>query len=241
MESRSRRKKAKDPGIDTSVPAPKVGGETSLSIPPEFKLELFSRKATRQEDPVYTEELGMMICGFIAQNTSMSVIASLPGMPSVLEMKRWLKTQPKFAELMKTAEEARAEILADNALAVAAHSQWQDAKSDKLRIDVALRLAAAYDPNKFAAKQKISSEHHETLTFFINTGFEHPGESRRLKPISIETRDPSLVLKEEHERNSHRLPSPSGPVDVEVEAEEKLSDRSSPPSGKDDLLPEQHD
>ncbi len=203
MESGAGESEARDELRGTSQSLETMGSQTSIQIPPEFKLELFVKKLDKYETAIYTDELGQIVAGFVAQNMSLSTIAQIPGMPSVLLVKQWIRREKSFAEIMKIAEEARAEVLADTALQVASDSKWQEAKSDKIKVDTALRLAAAYDPNKFASKSQVKSEHHETLTFFINTGFEHPGESRRLKPIDIEVRDPSTVLKEEHARDSH--------------------------------------
>lgn len=226
-------------GLDT--PPTTVGSESPHEIPSDFKLELFVKKVDRYETIPYTKEFGQIIAGFTAQNISLSAIAKIPGMPSVLTIKQWIRKEAEFSELMMLAEQARAEVLADTALQVASESVWQNARSDKIKVETALRLAAAYDPNKFASKQKISSEHHETLTFFIDTGFQHPGESRRLKPIDIETRDPSVVLREENERNQVRLPAPSGSIGTQETTQEILGDSGSPPVGEVDLLPEQHD
>lgn len=146
-----------------------------------------------------------VVLGLIAQGMTLSMIAEIPGMPSVYDVKKWSRKSTEFRDAMKIAEEARAEILADNALQVADQSTWQTSKADVLKIDTALRLAGAYDPDKFGNKSKVTSEHHESMTFIIKTGIDHSGEHMGLKPIVIEKEDPSDVLKREAEERKKQL------------------------------------
>ncbi len=166
-------------------------------------LELVVSKFRNTIPVPFNDYTANLVCSLVGQRLTLTAIATLPGMPSVTQVKQWENQYPDFKEKLSIAKQARAEGLADTALNVASESEFKTAQSDKIKIDLLMKLAGALDPDSYGNKSQVKSEHHETLTFLIKTGVpDAMGEYKHTKTIEIEKRDPSVVLAEERAKKS---------------------------------------
>lgn len=171
---------------------------------------LFPRKYRLGELYVpYTPSIGDTIAELVGQGMALTSVSSLPGMPSVYRIKQWKSEIPGFRDKLKIAYQARAEILADAALATADQSEWKTAKSDKIKLETAQWLAGAYDPETFGAKTKISGDPSAPLTFLIDTGIRREGDTGTPLEVKLDTSD--LGKKNEKDPMPEKDAEPPGP------------------------------
>ena len=167
----------------------------------------------------YSPEAGQTICGMISEGMTLSQICSFPDMPSRVTIWTWAETHEEFAKGMKRAKAMRAEYLTDKALEIADQTEWKTSTQNQIKIDTAFKAASFLDRDTYGNKEKAQVENN--LTFVIQTGL---GEQR---PIVIDTRDPSVILKERELKRS----STQALIQDKSSLTYKPNSEDSPPSG----------
>jgi hypothetical protein len=123
----------------------------------EFKLAV-QRQAGIGRPSEYTEAQGEAICAWIRQGKSLSEYCRQAGM-GIETPYRWMRTYPEFRERYTSAQEDRADTLADQLLAVV-DDLPQDATMEqvqiaKLRLEARKWIASKLRPTKWGDKQTI--------------------------------------------------------------------------------------
>lgn len=172
--------------------------ETTSDIAPIFPRNP-RKEALRSFPTVYDANISTAITHLVGQGLSLSSISMLPGMPSVYQIIQWSKKHPEFRSALSTAKEARAEILMDSALEIASKSKFSTKDADKIKIDIASKIAAALDPETYGNKTKISGDANAPLSFLISTGITRPGDGLEPIEVKLDKSDPAkLTEKKDH-------------------------------------------
>ena len=84
---------------------------------------------------IYSDELAITICGFVAEGYSLRQIGELPQMPHKRTVKRWLAEKPLFQQQYPRAKEEMAEHFAAEILEIA-----DDGSNDWIERELVERL-----------------------------------------------------------------------------------------------------
>lgn len=198
-------------GGSVALYAPQELGEPNDPTP-NFTLKLFpTRKEKGIFKMVYDQRVAETIIYLISQGWAPTAISKLPGMPGLYQIKQWQKTHPEFREMMSLANQARAQMLADTALQIASKSKYKTVQSDKVKTEVALKMAAALDPETFGTKTKILGDPNAPVSFLISTGIVREGDTDRPIEVKLDKSDPAKLTEKELEVTEDKEPEPSSP------------------------------
>ena len=167
--------------------------ENGITIAPS----LTQHRPRAKKSVAYTKEAGEIVAGMIAQGMTPLSIERLPGMPTAFDLRRWESTHKEFASLLSLARKAYADYLADSALEIADQSEYRSFQSDKIKVDLALKLAAAHDPERYGNKTKITGDPNAPLTFLIDTGIRRGEGDGKPIEVKLDTSDPAKISEKE--------------------------------------------
>jgi hypothetical protein len=106
----------------------------------------------------------LLLLDMVADGYNLPSILDLPGMPKPVTVMEWMKDFKEFRELMDAAGEFYALRKANEAEDILDNSDNpKQAFRDKARADLRMKLAENFNPKRFAKKQQIDVNHHETL------------------------------------------------------------------------------
>lgn len=137
-----------------------------------------------------SEEIKAIVVDLISQGMTLSQINDLPGMPSLVQIKRLAKNDKAFAEELNLAFECRAELLVDSMISIAEDSTYGTSQQDRLKFDLVKWIAASYNAERYASKSQVKNDHSGELTFLIKTGFD------TISPVKIDKRDVKEIFDE---------------------------------------------
>lgn len=108
---------------------------------------------------IYTPEIGAIIAGQVAGDTTLKAIAARPDMPSRDTLARWRLEHEDFAVMLATARQARADSRADEIaeLVEAVRTGRVDPQAGRVAIDGLRWLASKDDPRRFGDKIELNN------------------------------------------------------------------------------------
>ena len=104
----------------------------------------------------YSEELAASICAQVSGGLTIKEICLLDDMPGRTAVYKWLGEHEDFANMYARAREERAELVADEIIAIA-DDGGLDPNDKRVRIDARKWWAAKVNPKKFG--DKVTNEH----------------------------------------------------------------------------------
>lgn len=106
----------------------------------------------------YSEELAAEICELIIEGNSLRTIASLPDMPAVSTLWRWVSDNKQFQDHYARAKELQAEGLVDEMVQIADSAVDSDsAACARVRVDTRKWAASKLRPKKYG--ELVKHEH----------------------------------------------------------------------------------
>jgi len=140
-------------------------------------------------DSSYTPQMAQDICRKLADGKTLRMLAdSDPGMPTRDTVNRWMREHPDFKIAAQAARREGAQSLADEALDRARSVKWKDdVPAARLNADVALRLAAAYDPATFGDKKFVQQ------SVDMNVEHDFTGLDREQRRLLLNMLDAAMI------------------------------------------------
>ena len=103
---------------------------------------------------VYSEELGDLICRKIANGTPVSTLIAEGLVPSHSTMWRWQEANPDFRTAVERAQEARAEVWADQLIEIADNSEL-DPNDRRIRVETRWKVIGSLLYRRYGVKQQV--------------------------------------------------------------------------------------
>ena len=117
----------------------------------------------------YTDHAGRRICELVADGATLRAIGQIPGLPRAQTIREWAAKHPQFSAILTRAELAKAELLAEEIIAIAddGRNDWMTANDpgnegyrvngehiqrSRLRVDARKWVASKLNPRKYSDK-----------------------------------------------------------------------------------------
>jgi len=111
-------------------------------------------------NPIYTTELASALCDEIATTTKgLKAICSMPGMPALTTVVRWLRSNDEFKQLYAQAKVMQQELEIEDLKDISDGSTDDDmikVNRDKLKIHARMWLASKLAPKKYGDKLDVN-------------------------------------------------------------------------------------
>jgi len=212
-------------------------GEGDLRVP--VTLEALQRNESQDVWTIGNRKLGRanvmeLSLDMVSSGYSITSLFGITGFPKPRTFMQWMTDYKPFADLMEQAEKMRAIILAEQALDIVDSSDAKTAFKNKIRADVRMRLAEAFNPKKYGKKQQIDVTHNldnlsseETWSRFRSILVAHKDMIAERTGIKVEIpcEDAEIVetvVEETPEVDPMTLGMQGTPVPVEDEWTENL-------------------
>lgn len=124
---------------------------------------------------IYTQDLADIICSEISSTSkSLRTICDQEGMPCVVTIMTWLRTNPEFLKQYTRAKEEQADLMVEDMLDISEHTDEDHTpftgsnvvQRDRLRIETRKWIASKLKPKKYG--EKVQTE----ISGSLNTGID---------------------------------------------------------------------
>ncbi len=122
----------------------------------------------------------------IIENKHLELLPKKLGFKSRLELHKYCKQYPEFAEQLEEAKKASCKYLEDDLLFV---SDIPDAKEAKIKMDAITKLLAYLDPSKYSQKIDLNMNQTISIRAAIDSGNKRVNELMRDVSPAIDTLD----------------------------------------------------
>lgn len=153
---RARAAQAENPGKPIPSPVPPTQDEQDEVLTGKSKFRAPEQAAPQKRigrPSGYTEERGKEICEKIAGGMHLSTMVGEGLVPSLAAFSRWMNENEAFREAVARAQEARAELWADQLIEIA--DTDEDANRARVRIDARWKVIGSLLYRRYGVKQSV--------------------------------------------------------------------------------------